>query len=105
MLTETAVLAMPPTASWFRGRDVITTFLRRTALDGSRRWRLVPAAANGQPALAAYLLDPSGASVPYGVTVLTLDGDRIAEMNTFRDPSAPERFGPMDFGAGSHLHQ
>jgi len=26
--------------------------------------------------------------------VLTLSGERIAEIDTFRDPSAPARFGP-----------
>jgi len=31
--------------------------------------------------------------VPYGLTVLTLDEDRIAEIVNFRDQSAPERFG------------
>jgi len=28
MLTETATLAMPPTATWYRGRDAIATGLR-----------------------------------------------------------------------------
>src|SRR5205085_4618509 len=40
MLTETAALAMPPTATWFRGRDTIGTFLRANPLDGTRSWRL-----------------------------------------------------------------
>jgi RNA polymerase sigma-70 factor (ECF subfamily) len=93
MLAETATLAMPPTATWFRGRDTIATFLRRTALDGTRSWRLEPTTANGQPATVAYLRDASGAFLAYGVTVLTLGADGIAEINTFRDPSAPERFG------------
>jgi RNA polymerase sigma-70 factor, ECF subfamily len=93
MLTETASLAMPPTATWLRGRDTIATFLGRTALDGTRSWRMLPTTANGQPAMAAYLRDASGHYVPYGVTVLTLAADGIAEVNTFRDPSAPERFG------------
>jgi RNA polymerase sigma-70 factor (ECF subfamily) len=93
MLSETATLAMPPTATWFRGRDTIATFLRRTALDGTRSWRLLPTTANGQPAMVAYLREDSGAYLPYGVTVLTLGADGIAEINTFRDPSAPARFG------------
>ncbi|MBV9197488.1 MAG: nuclear transport factor 2 family protein [Solirubrobacterales bacterium] len=93
MLTETASLAMPPTASWLRGRDTIVTFLRRTALDGTRSWRTLPTTANGQPAMATYLRDASGRYLPYGVTVLTLAAGGIAEINTFRDPSAPERFG------------
>jgi RNA polymerase sigma-70 factor (ECF subfamily) len=93
MLTETATLAMPPTASWFRGRDAIATFLRAAALDGTRSWRLVPTSANGQPAMGTYVLDSSGSYVPYGVTVLRLRGDEIDEIITFHDPSAPDRFG------------
>jgi RNA polymerase sigma-70 factor (ECF subfamily) len=93
MLTDTATFAMPPTTTWFRGRNVIATFLRANPLDGTRNWRLFPTTANGQVALGAYLVDPSGAYVPYGLTVLTLRGDRIDEIDSFRDPTAPERFG------------
>jgi RNA polymerase sigma-70 factor (ECF subfamily) len=93
MLTETASLAMPPTATWLRGREAIATFLGRTALDGTRSWRMLLTSANGQPATVAYIRDASGRYRPYGVTVLTLSADGIAEINTFRDPSAPERFG------------
>jgi RNA polymerase sigma-70 factor, ECF subfamily len=93
MLTDTAALAMPPTATWFRGRDVIAAFLRGGALDGTRSWQMLPTTANGQPAVGAYLREPSGTYRPYGLTVLTLHEDQIAEMVTFRDPSAPERFG------------
>ena len=93
LLTDDAALAMPPTATWFRGRDVIATFLRATALDGGRTWRQEPTTANGQLAMGAYLLEPSGSYRPYGLTVLTLSEDGIAEIVTFRDPSAPERFG------------
>jgi RNA polymerase sigma-70 factor (ECF subfamily) len=93
MLTETASLAMPPTATWLRGRDAIATFLRRTALDGTRSWRMLLTSANAQPAMVAYIRDASGRYLPYGVTVLTLAGSAVAEINTFRDPSASERFG------------
>jgi RNA polymerase sigma-70 factor, ECF subfamily len=93
LLTDTATLAMPPTASWFHGRDAIAMFLGAGALDGTRRWRLLPTSANGQVAMGAYLLDSAGAYRPYGMTVLSLDGDRIDEIDTFRDPSAPARFG------------
>jgi RNA polymerase sigma-70 factor (ECF subfamily) len=93
MLTETATLAMPPTTTWLRGRDTIATFLRRTALDGTRSWRLLPTTANAQPAMVAYLRDVSGRYLPYGVTVLTLSAAGIAEINSFRDPSAPGQFG------------
>jgi RNA polymerase sigma-70 factor (ECF subfamily) len=93
MLTEGATLAMPPTASWWRGRDAVATGLAVGPLDGTRGWRLVPTWANGQAAMGAYRLDDSGAYRPYGVKVLTFRGGLIDEITTFRDPTAPERFG------------
>jgi RNA polymerase sigma-70 factor (ECF subfamily) len=93
MLTESATLAMPPTPAWFNGRDAIATGLRAGPLNGKLSWRLLPTTANGQLAMGAYRLDGTGAYLPYGVTVLRLDGDRIDEINTFGDPTAPERFG------------
>jgi RNA polymerase sigma-70 factor (ECF subfamily) len=93
MLTEGATLAMPPTSSWFRGRDAIAIGLSTGPLDGSVGWRLLPISANGQPALGVYRLDSSNVYMPHSVIVLTLDGDRISEINAFHDTSAPERFG------------
>jgi RNA polymerase sigma-70 factor (ECF subfamily) len=34
-----------------------------------------------------------GDFLPHGITVLTLRGDRIAELTPFLDPELPERFG------------
>jgi RNA polymerase sigma-70 factor (ECF subfamily) len=93
MLTEGATLAMPPTPAWFNGRDAIATGLRAGPLNGNLSWRLLPTTANGQLAMGAYRLDGTGVYLPYGVTVLRLEGDRIDEINTFGDPTAPERFG------------
>lgn len=93
MLTEDATLAMPPTASWLRGRDAIGTGLLAGPLAGERRWRLLPTSANAQVAMGVYVLDPAGVFGPYGVTVLSLRDDLVAEITTFRDPSAPARFG------------
>jgi RNA polymerase sigma-70 factor (ECF subfamily) len=93
MLTEGATLAMPPTPSWFRGRDAIATGLLVGPLDGTRSWRLLPTSANGQLAMTVHQIDASGTSVPYGLTVLTLRGDGIDQIHTFRDLSAPARFG------------
>jgi RNA polymerase sigma-70 factor (ECF subfamily) len=93
LLTEDATLAMPPTASWWNGRDAVSAGLAGGPLNGTASWRLVPTAANGQTAMGAYRRDPSGAYVPYGVKVLTFRGDLIDQITTFHDPSAPERFG------------
>ncbi len=93
MLTETATLAMPPIPSWYRGRDAIERVLRALVFDGSKRWRMLPTAANGQLAVGTYVRDSSGVYAPHGVTVLTLRGDLIDEITHFRDPSMIALFG------------
>jgi RNA polymerase sigma-70 factor (ECF subfamily) len=94
MLTDDATLAMPPTPSWLRGRAAIGMALLAGALTPGRRWRLLPTSANAQIGMGVYVREPSGAQFqPYGVTVLSLRDDLVAEINTFHDPSAPARFG------------
>ncbi len=93
MLTDTATLAMPPIPSWYHGRDAIESVLRGAVFDGARSWRMLPTAANGQLAVGAYELNSSGIYAAHGVTVLTLEAERIAEIIHFRTPSLVESFG------------
>jgi RNA polymerase sigma-70 factor (ECF subfamily) len=84
MLTEDASWSMPPLASWYRGRDELEVFLRNGPLSGEWRWRHLPAVANGQLASAAYCwLEQEGAHVPFALDVLTLEGERIADVTAF----------------------
>ena len=102
MLTDTATLAMPPIPSWYRGREAIERVLGSLVFDGTRSWRMIPTAANGQLAVGAYELDSSGVYAPHGVTVLALRGALIDEISHFRAPSMVERFGlPLQAAAGS----
>jgi RNA polymerase sigma-70 factor (ECF subfamily) len=78
LLTEDATLTMPPRPTWFSGRDAIRTFLAGFPLGGPGRVRLAPAYANGQLAFAQWL-----DGVAHGIQVLTLRGDRVAEIATF----------------------
>jgi RNA polymerase sigma-70 factor (ECF subfamily) len=103
LLTEDATLAMPPTPAWVSGRDAVAIGLRLWPLSGLQQWRLVPTRANGQLAAGVFLRAPSGTFVPYGLTVLTLDGDRIAAITTYHDTAAPERFGLPAYLGGSEL--
>jgi RNA polymerase sigma-70 factor, ECF subfamily len=93
MLTESATLAMPPTASWYRGRDAIEILFRGVVFDGTRSWRLLPTHANGQIAFGVYQRDRSGVYLPHGLSVVGFTGERIEEFTHFLDPSALERFG------------
>jgi RNA polymerase sigma-70 factor, ECF subfamily len=90
MLTEDAILAMPPAPTWFRGHAAIADFYRR--YPGQTSWRHVPTWANGQPAVGCYALI-EGAFVPMVIDVLTLRGSRICELTAFLAPQPFERFG------------
>jgi RNA polymerase sigma-70 factor (ECF subfamily) len=96
LLREDVVVSMPPDALWFRGRDAFARFAAATILaEGTPgHVRLLPVAANGQPAFALYQRDhESGEHRALAIMVLTLDGDRVAEITGFMDPSAFPRFG------------
>ena len=55
---------------------------------------LVPARANLQPAMAAYVRDNDGGGCSaYGIMVLTVDGDHVIEITGFADPAIFPDFG------------
>jgi RNA polymerase sigma-70 factor, ECF subfamily len=95
MLSEEAAFAMPPLQTWFRGRELITTFLAGWPLSGTWDWRALRVRANGQEALAFYSWDPeSEAYRRFALNVLTLDSDgKIAEVDAFltRSTEDPDR--------------
>jgi len=94
MLTEDAAFAMPPLASWFRGREAISVFLSGWPLSGEWRWRPIRVRASGQEALAFYSWDAEEESyLPFALNVLTLRGDRISDITAFiaRATPSPDR--------------
>jgi RNA polymerase sigma-70 factor (ECF subfamily) len=96
MLTKSVTIAMPPTATWYRGREMVATFLEARPLDGSLRWRLTPSRANGQLAAQADLWDPAADSFrPHHVAVLTLREGLVDEINTFLTPWAAASHAPL----------
>jgi RNA polymerase sigma-70 factor (ECF subfamily) len=97
MLTDDATMTMPPLPSWYSGRDAVAMFLRSAPLTGAKRWRLIPARANGQLAFGKYIWDEeTHAFVPHGVNVLTLRGAQIEEITAFLTPDTFRQFGLAD---------
>jgi RNA polymerase sigma-70 factor (ECF subfamily) len=79
---------MPPTPSWYRGRDAVLTGLRTHPLNGLLRWRLTPTRANGQVAVLARVWEPAREEfVHVHTAVLTLREELIAEIETFIEPA------------------
>jgi RNA polymerase sigma-70 factor (ECF subfamily) len=88
LLHEEARLSMPPSPSWYQGRDAISTFWRRITFRERDRWRLQPTGANTQAAFGLYVREPAtGRYQAHGLQVLTLTDRQIGELTTFYSPS------------------
>jgi RNA polymerase sigma-70 factor (ECF subfamily) len=94
LLSEDALLTMPPEAARIAGGAAIGGFFGTVPLDGDlTRIRLLPARANGQPALAAYAQEEDGGPfAAYGVMVFAIDRDRIAGIVGFPDVARRDLF-------------
>ena len=100
LLRRDATLELPPSAAWFSGGEAIATAVAGLGSPGD--WRMIPTAANGQPAAAAYLRGADGAHRAYGIVVLTVTARSvvpearpvsIARLVVFGDPGLFRAFG------------
>jgi RNA polymerase sigma-70 factor (ECF subfamily) len=88
LLTDDAVISMPPEPLWRRGPEEIGEFLRARAARRYSDWRFVETRANGQPALAYYLrADDGDGFARAGIFVLGVGDGAIASITRF--PEAP----------------
>ncbi len=94
LLTQDVTWSMPPMAHWYHGIEAVIDFALRVPLTGCGSWRHLPTSANGQPAVGFYLWnDDLGAYLNWSINVLTLRGERIAEITTFIGPGHFPSFG------------
>jgi RNA polymerase sigma-70 factor (ECF subfamily) len=95
LLTDDALMTMPPEAAEYQGPQAIESFLRTVPAAGRlERFRLLPTRANGQPAFGCYLKDPhTPIAHAYGLMVLTLRGGRVAGLAGFADTRLFASFG------------
>jgi len=94
LLTNDAIMSMPPQVEWFAGPGSIARFLARARERSPWQYRFVPLRANGAPALAVYTRPLSGG--PYraaGITVFVVRGGQVAQVTRFVMPSLFPRFG------------
>lgn len=88
MLTEDATYSMPPLPTWYRGRDGIREFL--VDVTTARRWRFLPAHANGQLAFGTYLWNEQQAAyLPCGLDLLAIRGTAVAAVVSFLEADFP----------------
>jgi RNA polymerase sigma-70 factor (TIGR02960 family) len=94
LLTDDALLTMPPQPLEYQGHEAIAAFLRHRAVLRGAPLRVVPTRANTQPAFGCYLPDARAAIArPYGLIVLTLRGDAVAAITWFADTGVFRHFG------------
>ena len=101
LLKEDAILSMPPSPSWYQGREAIRTVLLAVVFQSGvqNQWRLYPTHANGQPAFVEYRADEAKRSYrASAIQVVTLDSSRlhqrqIASVTAFLNPELVTSFG------------
>ena len=100
LMKEDATFTMPPSPSWYLGREAIRTVLTTQAFAplAQNRWRFSPTRANGCLAFAVYHATGLGNIFrAFGIQVITLNdgapGLLMADVTTFLEPSLLPFFG------------
>ena len=95
MFTREAIWEMPPFTGWYRGRPAIAALIHHNCpAEKAGDMRLLPLSANGQPAAAMYMLDPStGRHLPFQLHVLDVTPDGVTHVVAFLDTSVFPKFG------------
>jgi len=97
LLTEDVTWSMPPLRHWYHGLASVMDFAVEVPMTRCPSWRHLPVSANSQPAVAFYLgSQPDAQHLGWGITVLTLRDDRIAEITSFLGPGHFAAFGLPD---------
>ena len=100
LLAADAVLEMPPTPTWFSGREAVARFFGTRVLGAPGDFALTATGANGQPAFAAYRRGSDGGYHAHAIVVLEVRGAALARIVSFLDPGLFPVFGlpPMTPG-------
>lgn len=94
LFTKDAVWEMPPFTGWYLGAEAIGRLISgKCPADGPGDMRLVPTAANGQPAIGLYMADADGVHRPFQLHVLDVTADGIAHVVSFFDVGLFDAFG------------
>jgi RNA polymerase sigma-70 factor (TIGR02960 family) len=94
LLTEDALLTMPPLPLEYQGHEAIAGFLSSREEARGTPLRVTPTWANTQPAFGCYTPDAqTGIASPAGLFVLTLEGDAATAMTWFSERDLFELFG------------
>jgi RNA polymerase sigma-70 factor (ECF subfamily) len=94
LLTADAVWEMPPYEGWYRGAEAIGTLIRvNCPASAAGDQVMVPVRANGQQALALYMLADDGRHHAFQLQVPTVSERGFSHVTVFFDLTLFERFG------------
>jgi RNA polymerase sigma-70 factor (ECF subfamily) len=88
-LADDVVLQLPPSPSWYRGREAVRSYLSTGPFAGEARgrWRLLPRRANGQLAFGLYRRDEEHRMFKaHALQVIFFEGEAVSEIVSFADP-------------------
>ncbi|MGN9839128.1 sigma-70 family RNA polymerase sigma factor [Nonomuraea sp. H19] len=93
LFTKDAIWEMPPYVGWYQGPDAIMELTRRHCpAQRAGDLKLVPIAANGQPAFAMYFRE-DGRYREFAIMVVTFSGEGISHVGMFFGETLFETFG------------
>jgi RNA polymerase sigma-70 factor (ECF subfamily) len=92
LLTDDAILEMPPVPLWYQGIHDYGRFMRRVFDLRGTGWAVRHLTANGQPAFAAYAPEPGGGHRLHTLQVFTVSAGRVAHNVVFADPAVFKAF-------------
>jgi RNA polymerase sigma-70 factor, ECF subfamily len=92
LVTDEAVLEMPPVPLCYQGSRDYGLFMRRVFKMRGPGWVMRYLTANGQPALAAYAPEPGRGHLRHSLQVFTVTRGRVARNVVFADPRVFEAF-------------
>jgi RNA polymerase sigma-70 factor (ECF subfamily) len=97
LLTQDTRWEMPPTPTWFSGREDVLRLLEAKLVPGEGLRSMVETSANGQPAFALYNRGSDGAFHAHSIKVLTLTKAGISAVLAFHRADLFPSFGlPLD---------
>ncbi|MGP3956204.1 sigma-70 family RNA polymerase sigma factor [Nonomuraea sp. 3N208] len=93
LFTKDAIWEMPPFIGWYQGPQTIVELTKNQCpAKRSGDLKLVPVAANGQPAFAMYMRE-NGVYRQFAIMVLTFSGESISHVGMFHEERLFETFG------------
>jgi RNA polymerase sigma-70 factor (ECF subfamily) len=95
LMLEDVTLSMPPIPASYRGQVDIRMLFGQMAFPSgaAKQWRLRSVHANGQPGFGMYQRSEDGFYQAFGIQLLQLKGELVADIITFIQPQLFSHFG------------